>query len=157
VIPSGRAPQPERKKCADCLHRYAMCAESRQWTLDRLTQSSARIVIALGTVAEHGLLKLLDSYKDYKVWDIIHRVPVWRPQKHREPSAWTQTHAQNRKGIKSRLSSPTPSCWCVGTASGGIRWYVVPVFHPQAAAKSDPSYRRTLSYLEAVMRRISTP
>ncbi|SPF56789.1 hypothetical protein SBA4_930008 [Candidatus Sulfopaludibacter sp. SbA4] len=157
VTPRGiRHDVPIPKNGADCLHRYAMHAESRKWTLNRLTQSSARIVIALGSCVEHGLLRLFDSLRlpdgepYYKVWDIIdHR--VWRPKKQKKPSAWVNTYAQNGKTIGSRLKSSTS--WCVGTAFGESRWYIVPVFHPQG--REDPGYRQTLTYLEDVMRRIS--
>jgi len=120
---------------------YVESKLQRSWTLERLQASRARRILALGSVAEHGLLKLF--------WDVgiraIHRMrapnELWRPNPSHS-DCWMLRYACNDRTVAQWLAHE--DWWVVsGRLDGEERiWHILPTFHPARNA-ADKDYSRT--------------
>lgn len=138
-----------------CVASYCERAESLRWTWDRLRRSRARLVIVLGTAAEHGLLNLL-LREHQSIWDFASN-KRWCGHTGSASPGWTVNYAgsgskrRDPLTLGRRLDSPT--WWCVGSDMQNPRWHVVPIYHPSSRERRriDPRYERTLKFLGGIM------
>ena len=146
LVPLDRRGGRLGREGALCWQRYVERPESRDWNQRRLEGSRARMVLALGTMAEHGLLRLL-AEAGYTIHDLASGVEFTAGG---ASATWAKRLARRGLTLEQRLASPT--CWCVGSRGGEVRWYVAPVHSPQSAGgrRRDPGYARTVRYLEAL-------
>jgi hypothetical protein len=120
---------------------YVESKLQRSWTLARLKASHARRILALGSIAEYGLLRLF--------WDVgiraIHRMRapnrIWKPNSdHSE--CWMLRYACNDRTLEQWLAHE--DWWVInGQLDGEEReWHVLPTLHPARNA-NDKDYSRT--------------
>ncbi len=108
--------------------RYADHARNLDWHQRRLVGSGARLVLALGHVAEHGLLRLLRDRLGCNVEAAgDSRVRFTRRS---GPQAWCTAYAHDQRQIGTW--GETRDWWRVSGAHG--RWNVVTVPHTSEAA-----------------------
>jgi uracil-DNA glycosylase len=121
---------------------YVESKQQRAWTLARLMESRARRIVALGSIAEHGLLKLL--------WDCgvrtIHRMSTpgeaWHPNPDHS-GRWVLQYACKGQTLEQWLVRK--DWWVVkGRLNGEEReWHLLPTMHPAARNAKDKDYSRT--------------
>jgi len=115
------------------------------WTWRRLCESEAGCIVALGTVAEHGLLKLLSS-EGLAVTVRGDPRGVFR----RNPRPVTG-YALLGRGLAFWRDRTT--WWDVAGQVGGRerRWRLLPACHPNWYHGHDPGYRRTSAVLHEML------
>ena len=121
---------------------YVESKQQRAWTLARLDESRARRILALGSIAEYGLLKLL--------WDsgikTIHRMSTpgetWRPNPDYS-DRWVFQYACKGQTLEQWLVRE--DWWVIkGRVNGEEReWRLLPIMHPAARSAKDKDYGRT--------------
>ena len=137
--------------CAKSLfHEYVEGPCARDWSWRRLIASQATVVVALGTIAEHGLLRLFHhQLSEPRIVDSVDPSLTWKPRRSRTPHAWPGQYASDRRKLKHRKAAPIPPWWEISgrLPSGGLRrWRLVVVPHP-TGAYGDPG-----DYPERVLR-----
>ena len=118
-----------------------------RWTWERLSERCSGVVIALGRVAEHGLLRLfrrkgalIRRHDDGAEWNApaLDDDALW-PSLAADPTrpigSWTDRYGR----------------WWDVRGSDDRRWRVLPVFGLQQVEKVDPGYRRTRRVLGAFL------
>ena len=118
-----------------------------RWTLKRLSESRSGVVIALGRVAEHGLLRLFR-----RKGAVIHRHDdgvEWNPPALEDDAVWPSLAADPTRPIGS-WTDRSGRWWDVRGADDR-RWRVLPVFGLQQVEKEDSGYRRTRRVLNAFL------
>jgi len=121
---------------------YVESKRQRAWTLARLMESRARRILALGRIAEYGLLRLL--------WDYgirtIHRMgtpgETWHPNPNHS-DGWVVRYACKDQTLEQWLVRK--DWWVVkGQLNGEEReWHLLPTLHPAARKDRDKGYSRT--------------
>jgi hypothetical protein len=127
-------------------HPYVEHNDVQQWTWARLTKGQAKRIVALGTIAEHGLLRLFARFG----CRIRHSSKETFCQLHDRPEGdWVTRYAQPGYSLGRWLSDE--AWWEVSHGPSGRRWTVLPVTHP-ARSQGDPGYKR----VAALLRQMST-
>jgi hypothetical protein len=135
------------RKRADVYSRYSETEPAASWLWRRIIESEASVILALGSIPEHGLLRLFArhgcSVRDANVH--------WRPK---ETPRWAMRYADPQRKLGYWLDSTR--WWTIeGTVAGVVRsWHLVPVFHP-AARTMDPGYARTRHLLNRVIANVA--
>jgi hypothetical protein len=118
------------------------------WTWRRITESRAERIIALGHIAEHGLLRLFSRQGA----TISCNGREWNQDRQREDlptGEWVDRYADEQKTLGYWL---TPGRWWTILALGrNLR--LLPVYHPSRVEKHDPGYSQTVDALAAWLRR----
>lgn len=121
--------------CWPIFQQYVETAEPRGWLWRRIAESPARRIIALGYTAEHGLLRLFESYSAFYKMKIHRRraeSPVsWR-SKFGPYEPWAKNYADEDKKIKWWLSQS--DWWEIDTEKEAPCWRVLPISHPARAS-----------------------
>lgn len=105
--------------------RYAEHDASHRWTWDRLISGQARRVIALGTIAEHGLLRLF-ARAGCRIHQSISGAECrLRPY---PLGCWVRRYASTGSTLGGWLASG--GCWVVTHDGLAREWRVLPVAHP---------------------------
>ncbi len=121
--------------------RYIESPTANDWLWRRIVDSEAETVVALGLVAEHGVLRLFGrNLQEFSIRDSRGaRIQfAMKPGDHR----WPLRYAHSSRKLRQRIAEDSPSHWDVEgrTSAGTLRtWRVVVVPHP-AARWSDPTY-----------------
>jgi hypothetical protein len=128
----------ERDKSGDGIVRkqwslFEKYVDAADWTFQRLLESRARIILALGTIAEHGVLRLL-SKRGIVASNWVGQ-SMWRFKE----CAWPCRYADQR------LSHwlPKQDWWLARCSRLQREWLVLPVYHP-AWVHSYHRYREIL-------------
>lgn len=108
------------------------------WTWRRITESRVERIIALGHVAEHGLLRLF-SRNHARIF--CNRQP-FQPRL-RATCDWVDRYADPGKNLGYWLNPGR--WWTISIPGRDVR--LLPVYHPAAVDQYDPGYRRTGSAL----------
>lgn len=127
---------------AAIFEKYVEATKASEWLWRRFVTSQARCVVALGTTAEHGLLRLFSRHgmrishagKPFSIAPIIN-------------GAWANEYADPSKTLNYWIKNQT---WW--TVTGIIEtvpriWHILPVYHPARHATYDPNYQRTKEVL----------
>lgn len=139
--------EPSREPAWGHFRLYAEHPACRGWTQRRLTESRTTKIVALGWIAEHGVLQLLRDWfglnRGFTIVD-TNGEPLVLAQD------WTPTYASRRR-LNHWLKSG--AWWNVaGQVDGEPRkWQVLPVYHPSAMQRNDPRYARTRGRLAAFL------
>jgi hypothetical protein len=125
------------------------------WSWSRIIGSAASCIIALGHVAEHGLLRLFTrKVPDAAIW--LRTSAGTKPSINLESKRWPNAYANRWQ----KLSSWVPSIddfkseavdwWCIsGTVNGKPRrWSLFPVYHPADGSTSADYCRRATARLK---------
>jgi hypothetical protein len=103
--------------------RYAEHPEQRQWHACRILESGVEVLVALGQVAEHGLLRLLRDVLDCNVTTEDREVVFSRRS---GPLTWPTAYAHDARQIDDWMGAK--AWWSAGGPRG--HWKVVTVPHP---------------------------
>ncbi len=112
---------------------------NRNWAWERLVAGQSGAVIALGEVAEHGLLRSCIEY-GASVKFHLDGSP-WTPPTLQEVAFWPTVPADSERPIDSWIQE-SGRWWDVSTPEGQS-WRVLPVHSLQDVDRDDPGYRRT--------------
>jgi hypothetical protein len=115
--------------------RYVENETVSGWTWRRITESRAEHVIALGRIAEHGLLRLFNRLGA----KISCKGEAWKPNEYGLEWDWVNHHADSCKRL-SHWQAPG-NWWTISTQERDIT--MLPVYHPSAAKEYDLGYVRT--------------
>jgi hypothetical protein len=123
--------------------RYVESEQPREWTLRRIRESNAQVIITLGTIAEHGLLRLFASQgslaKD--------RRSGQRLSLSHTGLNWTARTAHPRRPLRYWYTKHT--CW--ETQLAGRRLFILPVHQPFRVGVEDPHYQKTRLVLSEIL------
>ncbi len=121
--------------------KYVENEQAAEWLWRRFVDGQAKCVLALGSTAEHGLLRLF----------IHHKMTITQGKnsfclKHfAQQGAWATQYADPKRNLKYWLNDKT--WWTVRGQVNGVEriWYVLPVYHParHRQLRHDPGYERT--------------
>lgn len=142
---SGQEGQARAAQSRQTFTKYVESTKQREWTKRRLEQTLATRILALGSIAEHGLLKF---FYDAGIRDITQRskpVTRWSPNG-AAADKWVLHYAKRRQSLGQWL---TDDDWWVikGQINGQNRtWHLLPTLHPCRNTK-DPTYNRTRELL----------
>ncbi len=136
-------------------NQYVEDPVARGWSWRRIEQSRARVVVALGTIAEHGLLRLFHaSLEQPRIVDSVDPSLVWTPRRSRKADTWPIQYASDARKLKHRSAQGGGLPWwsIMGRTPAGEHraWRLVVVPHPTGAFGSAGSYPQTV--LQAALR-----
>lgn len=125
--------------------KYVENEQAAEWLWHRFVDGQAKCVLALGSTAEHGLLRLFTNH-GMAVTEgetLFHPKPFFQ-------GAWATRYADAKRNLHYWLDHET--WWTVqGQVNGvGRTWYVLPVYHPAMyqKPKNDPDYKMTKTVLK---------
>lgn len=135
--------QPSKER-AKIFCEYVENPQVQKWTADRILKSKSRHIIALGHIAEHGLLRLF-SRMDAKFFN--GNQPFNLQTNIAPPWKWVDQYADhpNRK-LKFWIANNT--WWTI--RKGERDWRLLPIYHPASVDRKDhdPSYDNTIFVLK---------
>ena len=139
----SRQPTGER---AAAFQQYVEHPFVRGWTARRIKDSQSCRIVALGWLAEHGLLRLLHSLGA----EIGCQGESWNPTPNpvAQPWAWVNNYAQEGRRLWFWLNRRT--WWTVSMM--GREWRLLPIYHPASVCKRDSGYGRTTVALRQFLR-----
>ena len=136
--PMDTSKEPNRGPAWNNYLAYAQHVQSDDWTWRRLTESKTEKIVALGSIAEHGILQLFGRNLN-PGFTIIDRdgAPLDLPD------FWNRTYAHPGRNLGYWLNED--DWWIVQGQVGGEkrRWRVLPIYHPSRVESYDPLYART--------------
>jgi hypothetical protein len=134
------------RKRADVYSHYSETEPAATWLWRRIVESDASLILALGYIAEHGLLRLF-ARNGFSVRDAS---SYWQAK---DAPGWATRYGDPQRQLGYWLNAER--WWTIeGTVAGVARsWHLIPVFHPAARAK-DPGYVRTSGLLKRVIARV---
>lgn len=123
--------------------------QNNDWTWQRFVNSQASKIVALGTITEHGLLRLFQA-KGFTITEEGHPDAVHLPACHTKSAEWVRRYAAQDRTLAYWIQHH--SWWKVeGEVSGQLRtWRILPVYHP-AWLNKDPLYTKTRALLAALL------
>jgi len=127
---------------------YLEAPKQRAWTLQRFKNSQARRIITLGSVAEHGLLRLFWHSGIRTIYQRSRPSDRWFPSE-THGDKWVLNYARAGRTLESWLDENDPDWWVVEGQLDDVRrrWHLLPVLHP-ARNGADNDYSRTRKLLQ---------
>jgi len=130
---------------------YVEAPKQRAWTLQRFSNSEARRIIALGQVAEYGLLKLFWDHGIRTIYQRSSPGDPWFPSTIHSDK-WVLNYARAGQTLECWLDEDDPNYpdwWVVEGRLDDVprRWHLLPVLHPMRNA-ADSDYSRTRKVLQ---------
>lgn len=121
--------------------QYVESQKSNEWLWQRVLKSEASTILALGTVAEHGILRLFArNLQDVLISDSGDSTIIFsNTADHR----WPARYAHTRRKLTDRKAMPSPPFWKVtGRTETGLhrKWNVAVTPHPTGARGNYGSY-----------------
>ena len=146
---SDKAGDAVVKKACDVFEKYVDSCIIPPWTWKRINEGAARRIIALGTIAEHGLLRLFQRH-GFTITDKVSKKRC--EMRHRENGSWVSHYADSQRKLGYWVSHN--SWWMIeGSVDGTWRqFYLLPVYHPSRYQQADPNYANTKKTLELMIR-----
>jgi hypothetical protein len=127
IVRRDDSAEPNGDRSASIFSDYAENTKAAGWLWDRLTSGSARRVLALGRVAEHGLLRCFGFRQE--VTDIRCSKGPWT--RHRNPDTNTWARVRNRAEPKLNIDHwlQAGEWWTVSAMIAGQPrdWHVLPI------------------------------
>lgn len=124
---------------------------NERWTWERLTASKSDTVMALGQVAEHGLLRL---FRKKGASITCHESgATWNPPVLDDDLLWPSVSSEVARPLAYWIERP--GRWWDVLGPEGRSWRLLPVFGLQHADREDPGYRRTRRILKPFLNRIA--
>jgi hypothetical protein len=129
---------------------YVERERAREWLWQRLIRSRSSAVVALGTIAEHGVLRLLAArLTTYTIVDSNDPAIDVKPALC--DAWWASRHAHPERKLKHRKASATPPFWRICGVTAGTRreWRVAVVPHPTGSFGNPGDYpSRAISVIQ---------
>jgi hypothetical protein len=130
-------------KAPAVFEKYVENKQASEWLWRRFVDGQAKCVLALGSIAEHGLLRLFSRHgmtimQDGEPFDVS---PI-------AMGGWANEYADPSRKLSYWLNHET--WWTVRGYVDEIEriWYVMPVYHPARHANYDVGYKRTKTVLK---------
>jgi hypothetical protein len=149
-----------RKHC-DVFDKYVRSASASEWLWRRVSEGRARRIVALGSVAEHGLLRLFQRHG--RSIYIGGHGPMEFPKDVLESTdgKWVGSYAYKRlrhKGVAvEQITGPLKlDCWlCRSTwwtirEGGEERWRLLPIYHPTSGPMSGTTLAKTKALIRSM-------
>lgn len=113
--------------------------QNSNWTLKRFMQSKASKIVALGSIAEHGVLRLFQNYG----FTIQEQGFVLQPPVPANGNAaWVNNYAEQGRKLGYWLQHST--WWSIISPDAGHRtFHLLPIYHPSKSNRYDPNYQQT--------------
>ncbi len=130
-------------KAPAVFEQYAESQQAAEWLWRRFIEGQARCVLALGTTAEHGLLRLF-SHRGMTITQ--DEEPYLVPPIAR--GAWVNEYADPSRKLSYWLNRET--WWTVRGQVNDVErvWHILPVYHPARHRNFDANYERTKNVLK---------
>lgn len=126
----------------DLFTRYVESPKSNDWLWRRIIGSDASTILVLGTIAEHGILRLFArNLCNWLISDSATQQIQFNIYRRDDPR-WLKRYANPLRKIGERNQSPSPPFWRVeGEIAEGLRrtWRVAVVPHP-TGGRGDASW-----------------
>ncbi len=137
------------KQAPERFARYVESGASASWTWERFVSSRAFRIVALGTIAEHGLLRLFHD-RGLQI-RAVGSTASWT-SKPGTTGRWVLQYADPKRQLGSWIAKDAQTWWTIyGDVDGEERvWYLLPIYHPARYQKPDPHYAGA----RAVLRRM---
>ena len=135
---NNRRQDDSRQPCkdrAEVFHRYVKNPVVAGWTWRRITECGAKRIIALGHIAEHGLLRLFNRHGA----TIFCNGHQWVAKEYSPPFCWVDNYADPDKKLSYWLN---PGIWWTILVQGK-ELRLLPIYHPASQGKRDSSYSAT--------------
>jgi hypothetical protein len=137
-------------QAAQLFTNYVESPTPNDWLWRRVLGSEASVILALGTIAEHGVLRLFArNLRDPHIRDSAD--PSIRFDCKRDDHKWPTRYADGRRKLRDRVAAPSPLFWQVeGYTERGLHraWRVVVVPHPTGAwGATNSAWTETLSVI----------
>jgi hypothetical protein len=121
-----------------------------QWLSQRMQQ--CRAIVALGKIAEYGVLKIFQRMADTpkaSSWKHSGVIPD-HPTLTAGDSDWKYDYASSRR-LKHWVKNE--DWWVLSDSSSEARWFLLPVYHPSAAIgyNFDTEYRNTVPRVQRML------
>jgi uracil-DNA glycosylase len=120
--------QGAAESCWPIFQKYVETTKPREWLWRRISETPARRILALGSIAEHGLLRLFDCHNTKIHRRHVESTKPWR-SKFGPDDPWAKNYAEIKK-ITWWLDHS--DWWEVDTKEDAPRWRVLPISHPSA-------------------------
>jgi hypothetical protein len=137
-VVNGSHPELEIRQLAGearSLFSHYVDAESA-WTWQRI--QSVKDIVALGAIAEHGILRLFHKMKTQGISMNVSGQP-WNNRFQDHEHGWISQHAEPDKTLSFWLE---PDVWW-NASIGNRNWRILPTYHP-AACRRENSWRENL-------------
>jgi hypothetical protein len=111
-----------------------------QWLWGRMQQ--CRQIIALGTIAEYGVLKMFKRMAESPAIGTRNGGRIYLDQSLEPDARWKYCYADSTRKLSHWLD--TKDWWNLTEVATGKKWNLLPVYHPAARPPhADPGYERT--------------
>jgi hypothetical protein len=137
---SGKQPCKRRAE-AFCL--YSEHPTVAGWHWQRIQENTSGVILALGHLAEHGLIRLFQQ----KGATVSCGYFVLPPSLDPSPSRWVDRYASLERKLSWWLAA---EAWWTITL-GDRTWFILPIYHPINHLQYDPSYARTIEVLKKLL------
>ena len=131
--------QPSRDR-ARIFCQYVDNPKIQKWTENRVLKSNSRHIIALGHIAEHGLLRLF-SRMGATIFD--GNRPFTLRTNLSKTWEWVNQYADPKRNLGFWIANNT--WWTIRI--GNSVWRLLPIYHPASADRYDQNYNKTISVL----------
>lgn len=128
-----------RDNCS-VFEKYVDSPHIPPWTWYRICNSSSRLIIVLGSIAEHGLLRLFES----KGFNIIEKASnqIFNLRTFNK-GLWVKSYADHDRNLNYWIRKK--SWWILNGSINGMKRSIclLPVYHPSRYQNFDPGYNGT--------------
>ena len=123
--------------------QYVDLNSNRTW--QRLKKSKASKIVALGSIAEHGILRLFHQ-NGFTIREQGQPNPIHLPVFEANNARWVTLYAANDRRLGFWLQHQT--WWSVTHPDPGQRtFHLLPIYHPARMSQYDPAYQLTRGLL----------
>ena len=113
--------------------------QNSDWTWKRFMQSKASKIVALGSIAEHGVLRLFQQY-GFTIHEQGFVLPP--PEPGNGNATWVNNYAAQDRNLGYWLQHST--WWSIIPPDAGQRtFHLLPIYHPRKSNAYDPNYQQT--------------
>lgn len=126
------------KKAPTVFEKYVESHQAAEWLWRRFAEGQAKCVLALGSTAEHGLLRMF-SHRGMTITQ--DEEPYFVPPI--AQGAWANEYADPKRNLRYWLTHET--WWTIRGQINGVErvWYVLPTYHPSIHRTYDVDYKKT--------------
>jgi hypothetical protein len=134
--------QPSKNR-SSVFCKYVENTKVQEWTVNRILQSQSSHIIALGHIAEHGLLRLFNQ-----MGAIISQANIQFELLMRPSPRWVDVYADHpNKKIIFWINNKT--WWTIKNRNR--EWRLLPIYHPAIADRYDSNYLDTKEVLKSFL------
>ncbi len=140
---SSRQPSKERAATYCVYVENEQYPKIQEWTEKRILQSKSGRIIALGHVAEHGLLRLFS-----RIGATISQGNEQFNLQIRLSPQWVDSYADPNRQLSFWINNKT--WWTI--KRGDKEWRLLPIYHPATVDRYDSNYKQTASVLDQMLK-----